>query len=367
MGWEPIFSVPDLQFHNPYELVFCGVLGVVCVIIGILYVTVFYGFRDKVFDRIPLRKHFKPALGGLMLGAVAFFLPQTLEMGYGYVQQAIYGELTVKLMLSIALVKILATSLTISSGGSGGVFAPSLAIGAMLGGGFGKICHDLFPQVITHPEAFVLIGMAGFFAGVARVPIASIIMVCEMTRGYGLLVPLMFISLMTYLLNYRWTLYEKQVPTRINSPAHRGDFIINILEGLTVEDALDKQKELITIPESMNCRKILDLVTDTTSTLFPIISAKGRLSGILTLDMIRKVIQEEEIFDLVNAKDLGNENFLTVTPQDDLNAALDKIIRVDQEEILVVDTADPNKVLTTLSRRDIIIAYNREIEHQKSR
>jgi CIC family chloride channel protein len=83
--------------------------------------------------------------------------------------------------------------------------------------------------------------------------------------------------------------------------------------------------------------------------------------------MIRKVIQEEEIFDLVNAKDLGNENFLTVTPQDDLNAALDKIIRVDQEEILVVDTADPNKVLTTLSRRDIIIAYNREIEQQKSR
>jgi CIC family chloride channel protein len=288
-------------------------------------------------------------------------------MGYGYVQQAIYGELTVKLMLSIALVKIFATSLTISSGGSGGVFAPSLAIGAMLGGGFGKICHDLFPHMITHPEAFVLIGMAGFFAGVARVPIASIIMVCEMTRGYGLLVPLMFISLMTFLLNYRWTLYEKQVPTRINSPAHRGDFIINILEHLNVQDALAKQKELITIPESMNFREILDLVTNTTSTQFPIINAKGELSGILTLDMIRKVIQEEQIFDLVIAKDLGNEHFLTVTPQDDLNAALDKLIRIDQEEILVVDSADRNSVLSMLSRRDIIIAYNREIEKQKRR
>ena len=302
-----------------------------------------------------------------MVGTAAFFLPQTLEMGYGYVQQAIYGELTVKLMLSIALVKIFATSFTISSGGSGGVFAPSLVIGAMLGGGFGKICHDLFPQMITHPEAFVLIGMAGFFSGVARVPIASIIMVCEMTRGYGLLVPLMFISLMTYLLNYRWTLYEKQVPTRVNSPAHRGDFIINILEHLTVGDALAKQKELIAIPESMNFREILDLVTTTTSTQFPIVNAKGELSGILTLDMIRKVIQEEQMFDLVVAKDLGNESFLTVTPQDDLNAALDKLVKIDQEEILVVDSADRNRVLTMLSRRDIIIAYNREIGKQKSR
>jgi CIC family chloride channel protein len=191
-------------------------------------------------------------------------------------------------------------------------------------------------------------------------------MVCEMTQGYGLLVPLMFISLVTYLLNYRWTIYEKQVQSRINSPAHRGDFIFNILEHLTVQDALPKQKELIMIPEGMNFRKILDLVASTTASYFPIINSKGELSGILTLDTMRKVIQEEEIFDLLIAKDLGTEEFPTVTPLDNLNTAMDKLTKVDQAEIPVVDNNDPHKVIAMLSRRDIIIAYNREMQRQKS-
>jgi len=365
MGWEPIFAVSNLQFHHPYELLFYGLLGIICAIMGIFYIKVFYGFRDKFFSRIPIKNHFKPALGGLMLGVLAFFLPQTLEMGYGYIQLAILGKMTIIMMFTIAIAKIFATSFTISSGGSGGVFAPSLTIGAMLGGGFGQICHHFFPQIITHPEAFVLVGMGGFFAGVAKVPIASLIMVCEMTGGYGLLVPLMFVSLVTYLLNYRWTLYEKQVPTRVNSPAHRGDFIINILEQLTVKDALPKWKKLKLIPEDMSFRKILDLVASTTTSQFPIVNAKGKLSGILTFDIIRKFIQEEEIFDLLIAKDLGNEDFLTVTPQDDLNTALDKLTKVDQEEIPVVDEADPHKVLAMISRRDINIAYNREMQKQK--
>jgi CIC family chloride channel protein len=365
MGWEPIFAIPDLQFHNPYELLFYGALGVCCAIIGIFYIRIFYGFRDKFFARIPIKNHFKPALGGIMLGAMAFFLPQTMEMGYGYVQLAIFGKMKVGEMFSIAIAKIFATSFTISSGGSGGVFAPSLTIGALLGGAFGHICHHFFPDVITHPEAFVLVGMGGFFAGAAKVPIASIIMVCEMTGGYGLLVPLMFVALVTYLLTYRWSLYEKQVATRVNSPAHRGDFIIDILEYITVNDALPKRKELKTIPEGMNFRKILDLVSSTTASQYPIVNAQGELTGMLTLDTVRKVIQEEEIFDLLVAKDLGNIDFPTVTPQDNLNKALDKLTKIDQEEILVVDEKDPKRILDLLSRRDIIIAYNRELQEQR--
>ncbi len=365
MGWEPIFSIPNLQFHNPYELFFYGILGVLCAIIGIFYIRIFYGFRDRFFNRIPIKKHFRPAVGGIILGIMAFFLPQTLEMGYGYVQLAIFGKMKVEEMFTIAIAKIFATSFTISSGGSGGVFGPSLTIGALLGGGFGQICNHFFPHIITRPEAFVLVGMGGFFAGAAKVPIASIIMVCEMTRGYGLLVPLMFVSLMTFLLTYRWSLYEKQVATRVNSPAHRGDFIIDILEYLTVKDALTAGKPLQTIQESMNFRKILDVVASTTATQYPIVNANKELTAILTLDTVRKVIQEEEIFDLLIAKDLGEENFFTVTPKDNLNKALDKLTKMDQWEILVVDESDPHTILGTLSRRDIIIAYNREIQKQK--
>ncbi|MCD6352688.1 MAG: chloride channel protein [Proteobacteria bacterium] len=367
MGWEPIFAIPYLEFRHPCELLFYGLLGIICAVGGIFYVKIFYGFRDRIFNRIPIRNHLKPALGGFMLGVVAFFLPQTLEMGYGYVQLAIFGKMTIMMMFVIAVVKIFATSFTISSGGSGGVFAPSLTIGAMLGGGFGQICHSFFPQIITQPEAFVLVGMAGFFAGVAKVPIASIIMVCEMTQGYGLLVPLMMVSLIAYMFSSRWTIYEKQVPLRIKSPAHRGDFNINILEHLTVKDALSRPQKLHLIPENTGFRKILDLVASTTTSQFPIVNAKGNLSGILTFDMIRKIIQEEEIFDLLIAKDLGTEDFSAVTLEDDLNTALDKLTTIDQAEILVLDSTDPHKVLAMLSRRDIIVAYNREIQKKRLR
>jgi len=169
------------------------------------------------------------------------------------------------------------------------------------------------------------------------------------------------------MLSYRWTIYEKQVPVRIKSPAHRGDFIINILEHLSVKDALSSSKELQPIPEKTSFRKILDLFASTTTSQLPIVNEKGKLTGILTFDMIRKVMQEEEVFDLLIAKDLETKDFLAVTLQDDLNTALDKLTTIDQEEILVLDSADPHKVLTMLSRRDIIVAYNREIQKKRLR
>ena len=143
-------------------------------------------------------------------------------------------------MAALVFAKIVATSCTISSGGSGGVFAPSLFIGSMLGGAFGTICHRFFPAIVTEPSAFVLVGMGGFFAGVAKVPIAALIMVAEMTGGYSLIVPMMIVSSLSYLLLGRVSLYEKQVPTRVDSPAHIGDFVVDIMDRLTVRNAVAK-------------------------------------------------------------------------------------------------------------------------------
>ena len=140
-------------------------------------------------------------------------------------------------MLILRFGKIVATSLTISSGGSGGVFAPSLYIGAMLGGAFGIACQRLFPQIITQPEAFVLVGMGGFFAGVARVPLTAMLMVCEMSGNYGLLVPLMLVAIINVaILCSRWTLYEEQVFALVDSPAHQGDFVVDVLETIRVRE-----------------------------------------------------------------------------------------------------------------------------------
>ena len=173
-----------------------------------------------------------------MLGVIAFFLPQVMDGGYGWVQAALEGKIFWGTMLLLALAKIVATSCTISSGGSGGVFGPSVFMGAMLGGAFGFLGHQLAPGWVIHPNAFVLVGIGGFFAGVAKVPVASIIMACEMCASYTLLVPLMLVSTISYLLLGKVSLYEKQVVDRLASPAHMTEFARGLLEQMQVSEVV---------------------------------------------------------------------------------------------------------------------------------
>src|SRR5208282_2792110 len=177
-----------------------------------------------------------------------------------WMQAAIDGHLTLGLMAVLVLAKIAATSFTISSGGSGGVFAPSLFIGSMLGGAYGNVCQRFFPHIIAEPGAFVLVGMGGFFAGVAKVPIAALIMVAEMTGGYSLIVPMMVVTSLAYLLLGGTSLYEKQVATRVDSPAHVGDFAVDIMDHLKVKDAIVVDRTVETIPENMAFEEILGLM-----------------------------------------------------------------------------------------------------------
>lgn len=221
VGWKPLFNVPpNLASPNFAGYLWYAVLGVAAGVVGVLLPEVFYRVRDA-FKVIPIPPHFKPALGGLGVGLLALALPQVLGGGYGWIQEAIDGNLALSLMAVLVLAKMLALALTISSGGSGGVFAPGLFIGAMLGGTLAKIFHQ--------PDAaFVVVGMAAVFAGAARVPIATLLMVTEMTGGYQLLVPAALAILVAYLVqkqlstNLKYaTLYEGQVEGRPDSPAHQ--------------------------------------------------------------------------------------------------------------------------------------------------
>ena len=364
-GWGVLFDTPIYLFRHPSELFFYAILGILCVIFGALYVKVFYGLRDRFFKKLPVKNFLKPAIGGLMLGIMAMFFPQVLGMGYGWIQLAIYGQLTIGLMIILVFAKIFATSFTISSGGSGGVFAPSLFIGGMLGGAFGQTAHLLFPDIITQPTAFVLVGMGAFFAGVAKVPISSLIMVSEMTGSYGLLVPLMLSSSIAYLFTRKWNIYEKQVSGRIDSPAHLGDFVVDILAGLKVQDALTNKKRMVLIPQHMPLREILTFITDTSNSYFPVVDDTKSMVGIMSLDDIRNVMFEEGLSELVNAKDMATSEVITVTHQDNLQDALRKFTLKNIEEMPVVDIKNPRRVIGMLSRRDVLAAYNNEL--QKSR
>jgi len=354
------FTTPaDLAFHGPFEVPFYLVFAVLCALVGFAYVWAFYGTRDRLFRRLRIPNHVKPAIGGLMLGAVALFFPQVMAGGYGWIQLAIDGQLALWLMVALVVAKIAATSFTISSGGSGGVFAPSLFIGAMLGGAYGAACHQLFPEWVPQPEAYVLVGMGGFFAGVAKVPLTALLMVSEMSGSYGLLVPLMLVSMVNVaILSQRWTLYEEQVSSLIDSPAHLGDFVVDVLEGLKVREVYRPGRHVSMVREDMPLPEVLELVANSNESYFPVVDREQRLVGLFSLHDIRSTLVGNGASELIVASDLAAIDVPTVTPEDNLLKAMRLFAQKGIEALPVVDPDDPARVICMLHRQEVIAAYD---------
>ncbi|MEJ2672084.1 MAG: chloride channel protein [Deltaproteobacteria bacterium] len=259
VGPEPVFQLPPkLGAWSPPDLVFFALLGVAAGLVAALLPWVFYRIRD-FFHQLPIPPHVKPALGGLLLGLLALSLPQILGGGYGWMQLAIDHQLPAHLLIIMALGKILALSLTIGSGGSGGVFAPCLYVGTMLGAALAGGLNHLIPQVNLDVSSFAIVGMAAFFGGAARVPLATMMMVLEMTGGYQLLVPALLAVLLSFLIQgliakkgQYPSLYEDQVPTRADSPAHHHRFLHTAIKLLKSGTA--------NIPEDLTPLEVQDLL-----------------------------------------------------------------------------------------------------------
>ena len=227
-GWTPLFVLPHgVSFGSPIDLIWFVVLAAISGVVGAALPTVFYWTRDR-FHELRIPPHFKPALGGLALGIIGLFAPALLGGGYGYIQFALQGGagIAVWMLLLLSLGKIIALSLTVASGGSGGVFAPSLYVGALLGATFAAVLHAVGITGVNG-TALAVVGMAALFAGAARVPIATLVMVAEMTGGYDLIMPTMLAVAVSYLVQFGLTrtfkypsLYEAQVPTPASSPAN---------------------------------------------------------------------------------------------------------------------------------------------------
>ncbi len=228
-GWGTLFAVPGtVVFQHPADLLPYALLGVLGGLLATVVPSVFYGIRDA-FRRLRIPPHIKPAIGGLIVGLIGVFLPQILAGGYGIIQLAVQGTIgtVVLLLLALSVFKLLTLALTVGSGGSGGVFAPSLFVGALLGAGFAALLGHLG---MTHvPVAgMALVGMACVFGAAARVPVATVVMVAEMTGGYALMAPTMLAVGLAWLLQERltrgWrypTLYEAQVERPGESPVHQ--------------------------------------------------------------------------------------------------------------------------------------------------
>ncbi len=355
-GRATLFFPGPVNFE-PRELIAYALFGGICAVIGYIYIKVFYGARDRFFHRLKMPKIFMPALGGLMLGLIALVSPPVLDGGYGWIQAAMEGKIFWGMMAMLALTKILATSCTISSGGSGGVFGPSVFIGAMLGGAFGFWGHSIAPAWVVNPKSFVLVGIGGFFAGVAKVPVASIIMACEMSASYTLLVPLMLVSAISYFILGKTSLYEKQLVTRLASPAHMGEFARGLLERARVREAITPRK-VITIPEGMNFGELIKVVTGAPDTYFPVVDADGKMTGILSINDIREVLFEETLAQVIVAKDAATPTVVRVFWEESLQDALDKMALINVNELPVVRLEDPDHIIGMIAKRDIISFYH---------
>lgn len=356
-GWGHIFTTPMLSFSRPVELIFYGMLGILCAGTAILFVTIFYFLRRKLFKPMILKPHYKPAIGGLLVGIISVFFPQVLGSGYGWVQIAMNGDIiriSVLLMMALVLFKILATSFTIGSGGSGGVFAPSLFIGAMVGGAFGQIMNFIFPQAVTHPGSYVLVGMGAMLAGAAKVPIASIVMVSEMAGNYNLLAPLMVAATSSYLLSGRWSIYENQVENRASSPAHRREMTMDILERAVVKDAMTTN--VVTISSSLNVQTVLELIQKYGYTGFPVVDER-KLVGIMTFADAEKV--EADKRHITTVADVMTEKLIVVNPGDSLEEALRILLDRKIGRLPVVDENNPEELLGLMTKFDIIKAHAR--------
>jgi len=360
-GWGSLFDSPDFIFQNPLELGPYMVLAGVLVVTGAIYIKVFYGVID-LFKKFKIPNHIKPAIGGLLTGIIGFFLPYTLAFGYGIAQDAIFNKIAIPTLIALAIGKIFTTSFSIGSGGSGGVFGPSIVIGGAMGGAIGKMFHMLIPTIVTQPGSFVIVGMAGFFTAVSNTPISTIIFVSEMTNSYHLLLPSLLVCSLCYLLAQKWTIFENQVKSRIDSPAHAGEFMMDILQTIKVESLTALIKDVRCVNEDMPFSEFKKIFQTTKQHYFPVMDGHGDFSGIFSSTDIREVIFTSHLEDLVVMKDIMTSDLITTTPSEDLNTVLLKLTQKNIDALPVVNEDDHKTFLGLIYRRDIITHYNDHVK-----
>ncbi|MBU1243081.1 chloride channel protein [Myxococcota bacterium] len=373
-GFGHLFATPNFVFKNPAQLFPYLILAVVVAAGSIFYVKTFYAVQG-FFQRMKIPNHFKPAIGGLIVGVMGFFLPEVLATGYGIVQSAFNGEVrlwipgevftawtAVGILVIVAVGKIFSTAFSIGSGGSGGVFGPAVVIGGAFGGATGIMAQQVFPNMGIQPGAFAMVGMAGFFAAAANTPISTIIMVSEMTGNYHLLVPSMWVCIIAYMLSRKHTIYKNQLASRFDAPIHMGNMMSSVLKKMTVGDVLDdgNPSPVMFVREDMPFKELIEKFSQAETQTFPVISKDGRLLGVVDGRLLRTMVTEMNIDSVVLAADIAEPSF-TVSRNESLFFAIQLMVTERYTELLVAEEDDDEKIIAIITRNDIITAYNQEI------
>jgi len=369
LGSSPSFIIPAYSWVSAWEIPFYILLGIITAFIAWGFIRALYKCED-LFEAWKFPEYLKPAIGGLLLGLLGFFYPDLFGVGYGGgygvggiflekggVDKALGGELTLGMLLSLGLLKIVATSLTIGSGGSGGIFAPSLFMGAMIGGAFGQLVHQGFPTITAPPGAYATIGMGAVFAGAARAPITSIIILFEMTRDYLIIVPLMTVTVISTLLTRqltRETIYTAKV-RRLGVELRRIEER-DVMRTIRVGEAMTR--DFPTVPPEMPVRELLTKFEKTGHHGFPVVDKEGRFCGVVTISDLHAAVGKKGANpDELTVDDIANKSPIVAYPDQSIHEVLLRLGARDVGRIPVVARDNPTKLLGCLRRHDIIRAY----------
>jgi chloride channel protein, CIC family len=360
-GWNPLFTIPlDLvKYTNPISLLLYALVGLISAGVSIGYVKTFYTISDY-FSKIRIPKYLKPAIGGVLVGMIGIVFPQILGTSYGWLQIAINKDTILPLGIigSIVILKILATSLTLGSGGSAGVFGPSMVIGGFLGAFIGTAFHLLGLFTWVDVSSVIIVSMVSFFGATAKTPISSIIMGSELTGGYALLAPMMLATFVAYIMSGQHnSIFRNQVLNRSASPAHRMEYQLPILRDMYVKDAIrvpvNKLSKDVTIDEA------LQIMNRNNSKMIAVVNEKELLHGVVYKhrlyefpDEYRKSIKLESI--------MIKDPFFAYS-SDSLHDALIRLSSNELQEMPVLSNEN-NKVLGIITIADLVKLYDKEVE-----
>ena len=375
-GWEPVFKIPSPVFQNPIQLIFYSMLGIASALVGVLYVKAFFTART-LFRQMRIPKFCKPAVGGLLTGIIGMFIPQVLETSYGWITLFTYGifptilkngswvysnswSITALFLVLLALAKIAATSFTIGSGGSGGVFAPGLTIGASIGAALGITFMNMAPNLVGEQTSFltsaIVIGAMSLFAAVSKAPIAVLIMVSEMTKTYELIAPAMLSIAIAYFLSGDYTIYPEQVENRAHSPAHAREFHRNLLNEMKVKDAM--KTEFPTLKPEVSVEEALRVMARSGLRGIPVVS-EGELVGIVAFEDITNV--PKDLRKTTKVEEIMNRRLIVAYPDETLYEALKAMTMHNVAQLPVVKHRGSKEIVGILTRRDIIEAHDRMV------
>ncbi len=354
LGNDPLFKVPQYQLVNPWEFVIYAVLGVAGGLVSVAFTKLLLGMRER-FLKFPRKTlPFQPVIGGVLVGVMGWFVPQVLGVGYEHVGAVLNGGMALRLMVLLLVLKLFAVTTSYASGNAGGIFGPSLFLGAMLGGSIGTVAHNLFPYHVATAGAYALVGMGTAFAGIIRAPMTSVVMIFEITRDYAVIVPLMISNLVSFFISSR---LQKQA---IYESLARQDGI-HLPAAETRQQESHRQVILAIRPAAevlaadMTVAEALEKISSSGSTAWPVADKRG-VVGVLTFGKLQQAatagVETKQLKELLDGAD-----FPHLHVDHPLSLALERMGAYQVNALPVVNRANMHKLEGIVTLKDVLALY----------